>query len=470
MARLSMYAAAFVAATLLAIVCATPMSYTPVHGHMYMYTDPMMHAQQPVSTSMFHNPFMTETMPAHTAATAVNPMVDFNDVTKEAMPDFAAVAVSADSVWSLPAHTAATSFEAQMSNAKFETVDMSPPVVSRWTSLANWGGQCHSPATVVSKAGEGLDAFVVGTDGAIWYRAGHTGHLYDWQSLGGSANAGEKPAVANNKDETVSVLIRGSDSFVYFAHYDGSWAPFTKVGTLQTKYPPAVAKWFSRGLFIFATGVDGRMYKVERRHNSWWGGAGSWVAIGSETWSSGPAGVGVLHKNSQDVFCFVYSSNAELHYTRFQVTNAATGLQNRVGGWVATGQHGTLTKSPCTSYRDMGYDIAFRGSNANVVIGTYNLDVGELTFQNLGFNTVGAPAILSNDKGYIFLFALGTDDRIHTCGRSKATNPISNWFVLSNDVWKVDVTANERVGEKIMDIWCVDAYARLRHSSMNYPN
>lgn len=299
---------------------------------------------------------------------------------------------------------------------------------SHW---ATWKGKWTSDPQCASIHSEGLDAFTVGLDGHIYYRAEHHGHLHHWQKLYG-ATAKFPPAVAVQRDGTIDVVIHGSDNVIYYTRRDkkGEWQSFESLH-FRSYRRPGLAPWYHSGLFIFAIGTDGQMYKLERRHGEWFHGKHprDWVCLGG-SWTGGVTGGYISGQEvTNNVYVLAYDRNGYLQYTRFHVESGNSKLGNWVGHWTNLHVQGTLT--PALSSRSNGFDIVIRTTNGQLAVNSYDLRENSwLGWVHFRFTTYTIPGIASHSSGFLYLFALDNNQQMHVCHRRHPGADFTSWSNL----------------------------------------
>jgi spore germination protein YaaH len=190
-----------------------------------------------------------------------------------------------------------------------------------WQPWESLGGVATSDPTAVAWGNGRLDFFVRGTDKALYHRS-WSGAWSAWESLGGVFTSG--PDVSSWGPGRLDVFGRGTDMALYHRAWTGAgWDPYERVGGTFTSDPSAVS-WGSGHLDVFGRGSDGKLY-----HRAWTGAWSGWELLGGGLYSSPDAascGVGHL-----DVF--VVGSDSALYQIGF---NGAWGSWKRLGGrWTA---------------------------------------------------------------------------------------------------------------------------------------
>jgi hypothetical protein len=137
------------------------------------------------------------------------------------------------------------------------------------------GGTCMSPPRLASWGPNRLDAFVIGTDRALyhkWWDGSAWGpSVTDYEYMGGICTT--PPSVVAWGPNRLDVFVIGTDSALYHKWFDGAgsgWGPsvtdYEYMGGVCTSPPTAVA-WGPDRLDVFVTGTDSALY------HKWWDGS-----------------------------------------------------------------------------------------------------------------------------------------------------------------------------------------------------
>jgi hypothetical protein len=155
----------------------------------------------------------------------------------------------------------------------------------KWWDGSNWGpsvtgyeymgGVCMSPPRLATWGPNRLDAFVLGTDRALyhkWWDGSNWGpSLTGYEYLGGICMS--PPEVVAWGSDRLDVFVLGTDNAVYHKWWDGSnWGPsatdYEYLGGVCAS-PPRVVAWGENRLDMFVIGTDSALY------HKWWDGT-SW--------------------------------------------------------------------------------------------------------------------------------------------------------------------------------------------------
>lgn len=150
-----------------------------------------------------------------------------------------------------------------------------------WTPL---GGRLVQGADDASWASGRIDAFSVGTDGAVWHRAFNGAAWQPWESVGGAVTS-EPGAVAPSANR-VDVFVRGTDGGLWHRWWTGTaWSTWEGLGGKLSSGADA-ASWASNRLDVFARGTDGALWHRANNGTSWL----PWESLGGKL-GSGPGAV-----------------------------------------------------------------------------------------------------------------------------------------------------------------------------------
>ena len=303
------------------------------------------------------------------------------------------------------------------------------PSVSGWETM---GGVCTSPPTVASWGANRLDAFVVGTDRALyhkWWNGSAWGPAIDgYEYMGGVCMT--TPAVAAWGPNRLDVFVLGTDRALYHKWWNGSaWGPSVTGweslgGVCQS--PPTVVSWGPNRLDIFVTGIDSQLY------HKWWDGSAwgpsvtGWEAMGGaiigqpEVVSWGP--------NRLDVF--VVGTDSQLYHKWWNGSAWGPSLT----GYEAMG--GTIVGHPeAVAWGANRLDVFVTGVNSALYHKWWNGSAWgpSLTgYESLGGAMVGHPEAVAWGPNRLDVFVTGTDSALyHKWWNGSAWGPsVAGWESL----------------------------------------
>jgi hypothetical protein len=203
---------------------------------------------------------------------------------------------------------------------KSQTVPGSSPWTG-WTSLGGGIKADTSPAVARNSDGR-LQVFVVGTNNQLYYKtqmsAGSSTWSTSWTSLGGGLRASTDPTVIANDDGRLQAFVVGTNNALYYktqtaagsSTWSSSWTSLG--GGLRASTDPAVIANDDGRLQAFVVGTNNALYYKTQ------------TAAGSSTWSSSwtSLGGGIKADTSPDVArnsdgrlqVFVVGTNNALYY------------------------------------------------------------------------------------------------------------------------------------------------------------
>ena len=154
----------------------------------------------------------------------------------------------------------------------------------RWSGWSSLGGFTANGPGAVAWGANRLDLFVRGSDNALWHRPWtNTTGWGGWQPLGGILISG--PAVASIQVNNLDVVAVGRDNALWHIQWNGStWGSWESLGGIITTDPGAIAT--SGRLDVFGRGNDLAMWHRVRTGTTW----GAWESLGGG-FGTGPSAV-----------------------------------------------------------------------------------------------------------------------------------------------------------------------------------
>lgn len=223
--------------------------------------------------------------------------------------------------------------------------------------------------------------------------------------FGGPVSAGILPGLY--------VAVLGADKIVRIAHANNVEREWTMLAPspVELNSSPALVS-FSNALFVFALGVDRKVYYNVQASNGSWGG---WAAIPDGEAQDQPAAV-VLNNT---LYLFIRGTNDHMYFKT--LTQGWSGWQEVPGGGL------TSSGLAATVVQDRELHLFIRGTNNHVYT---NVFVGgsspphwaELPNGALISATPGAVAIGRS----VFVVVRGMGDHIHTHFRNPAGNFVTS--------------------------------------------
>lgn len=257
----------------------------------------------------------------------------------------------------------------------------------RWRDQGGWhweslGGTAMSDASAVSWGSGRIDVFMRGIGGTLWHRWYNNG-WFGWESLGGQLAS--EPAAISLASGSLDVFVQGTDTALWRAHYDPAGWRWSSLGG-RLAAAPGVASSAPGRADVLVEGLDLRLW-----HNTLIGAAASWEDVGGQL-ASGPSvtstGVGLL-----DVF----------------VRGADNGLLHAIfnGGWRIEADGGRLPGRPTAAWAGSGGAHAFVAGFDSVL---WHWTNG--AWDSLGGSVTGSVAAVSPAPGTLDIFALSTSNAL----------------------------------------------------------
>ena len=173
-----------------------------------------------------------------------------------------------------------------------------------WGPFASLGGICLYGSALASWGVNRLDAFVAGTDGALYQKFWNGDTWSGFVNLGGILVAA--PAAVSRAANRIDVVVVGTDSQLFHRAWNGAaWLPYVPLGGIVL-HGPAIAAAGPNRLDAFVIGTDNALYQKTWNGAAW----GPYVNLGGICIAS-PAAVSAA-PNQLDVFV-VGTNNAVFH-------------------------------------------------------------------------------------------------------------------------------------------------------------
>jgi len=171
---------------------------------------------------------------------------------------------------------------------------------STWTGWTYLGGGIKSDTSpAVARNSDGrLQVFIVGTNNQLYYKtqmsAGSSTWSSSWTSLGGGLRASTDPVVVANSDGRLQAFVVGTHNALYYktqtsagsSTWSSSWTPLG--GGIKADTSPAVARNNDGGLQVFVVGTNNQLYYKTQ------------TSAGSGTWSSSWTSLGGTLRENTD--------------------------------------------------------------------------------------------------------------------------------------------------------------------------
>lgn len=284
-----------------------------------------------------------------------------------------------------------------------------------WTTWYSLGGNFTGDPQLATNSDGRLEAAAVGTDGRLWHswQVAPNNGWTAWYAMGG-ALAG-MPAIASNRDGRLEVFVRGTDNVVWHAWQvapNNGWTQLYPMGG-ATASDPAVATNPDGRLEVFARGPDNAAW------HSWQVAAGSgwtqWYSLGGIL--SGTPAAAANADGRLEVFA-LGTDGALWH-----IWQIAAGT-----GWNQFGSlGGTLASGPSIGRNADGRLEVFALDASGHVGHIWQLapSSGWVPWSTLGTFVAGSiPGVGANADGRLELFARASDNAVW-----------HNWQTILNGGW-----------------------------------
>jgi hypothetical protein len=276
--------------------------------------------------------------------------------------------------------------------------EISLKFVSHWEPL---GGPIASAPDVASWGANRLDAFVRGTDNALWHRF-WDGTSWTWESLGGVISA--EPGVVSSGTGRIDVFIRGQELKLWHRAYDaanGGWGSWEDLGGVLGAGPDASSSGPGQ-VDVFIRGTEGGLWHRSMSAGGWT----DWQNVGrGAVFADKPSAVSANGRT--DVF--VHGTDRNLWHCSFDGTTCAS--WEMLGGPILDGP-GASTWGPNR------LDVFVRGTDSHLwhrwfngsTWSSWSNAIGVAGYLNAG------PSAVSPSPGRIDIFIRGFDSGLWHLG------------------------------------------------------
>ncbi|MFF0345973.1 M43 family zinc metalloprotease [Kribbella sp. NPDC004875] len=310
----------------------------------------------------------------------------------------------------------------------------------KWWDGAAWGpsvggyeylgGVCMSAPEVASWAANRLDAFVLGTDHALyhkWWDGSNWGpSVTGYEYLGGVCMS--PPRLATWGPNRLDAFVLGTDRALYHKWWDGSsWNGYEYLGGICLS-PPEVVAWGTDRLDVFVLGTDNAVY------HKWWDGS-NWgpSATGYEYLGgvcASPPRVVAWGANRLDMF--VIGTDSALYHKWWDGSSW--------NGWEYMG--GICTTPPTVvSWGSDRLDVFLLGTDSALYHKWWDGSAwgpSVTGYEYLGGICTDEPRVVSWDANRLDVFVTGTDKQLY-----------HKWW--DGSAWGPSVTGYEGLGGIISD-------------------
>jgi hypothetical protein len=288
---------------------------------------------------------------------------------------------------------------------------------ANWSAWASEGGVLTSDIAVGRNADGRLEAFVRGTDNALWHKwqVAPSGAWSGWVSLGGVLTS--NIAVASNADGRLEAFVRGTDNALWHCWQvapGGAWSGWTSLGGVLTS-EIAVGRNADGRLEVFVRGTDNALW--HKWQVSAGGGWSGWASRGGVL-TSNPT---VASNADGRLEAFVRGTDNALWHN-WQVTPGGAW-----SGWVSLG--GVLTSDTAVGLNADGRLEAFVRGTDNALWHKWQVTPGGAWsgWASLAGVLTSTIAVARNSTGRLEAFVRGTDNALWHTWQVAPSGAWSGW-------------------------------------------
>jgi hypothetical protein len=259
------------------------------------------------------------------------------------------------------------------------------------------GGVCMSAPEVASWGPDRLDAFVLGTDHGVyhkWWNGSAWGpSATGYEALGGICMS--PPRVATWGPDRLDLFVLGTDRAIYHKWWDGSaWNGYESLGGTCMS-PPQVVSWGPDRLDVFVLGTDNAIW------HKWWDGS-AWSGFESlgGVCTSPPT---VVSWGPDRIDLFVLGTDSALYHQSWNGT-AWSGFEN-LGGVCASAP-------TAVAWGPDRLDVFVLGTDSALYHQWYD-GTAWSGFEYLGGICVDEPRVTAWDSDRLDVFVVGTDGGLY---------------------------------------------------------
>jgi len=266
--------------------------------------------------------------------------------------------------------------------------------------LIKLGGSliASSPA-VCAQGSNSLYLFVNGTDSALWYTHWNGTTWSAWQSIGGVLTSA--PAVASQANGVIDVFVRGSDDAVWqktTSSNGTSWSGWTSLGgQIVSGTGPTVCAQSASSPDVFVQGTDHALWWKHWDGTTW----SAWKSLGG-TLTSSPA---AMSPGNGLADVFVRGANGAVYEKTTSNGGTSWSGWTSLGGQIPAG----TTPAAC-SWGSGRVDVFVQGTDSSLWHKTYTSSTWS-GWQSLGGVLTSSPAAAAAaGSSRIDVFVLGSDN------------------------------------------------------------
>jgi hypothetical protein len=301
------------------------------------------------------------------------------------------------------------------------------------TGYEYMGGVCTSPPEVATWGPNRLDAFVLGTDRAVyhkWWNGSSWGpSVTGYEYMGGVCTS--QPKVASWGPNRLDLFVLGTNRAMFHKWWNGSsWGPSVTGyenlgGTCMS--PPAVVSWGPNRLDAFVIGTNGALFHKWWNGSSWGPSVTGWESLGGVCAS--PPTVVAWGPNRLDVF--VIGTDSALYHKWWNGSSWGPS----VTGWEYMG--GVCTSAPAVaSWGPNRLDVFVTGTDSQLFHKWWNgssWGPSVTGYEAMGGTIIGEPRVVAWGPNRLDVFVTGTNGAL-----------FHKWWNGSS--WGPSVTGYENLG------------------------
>ncbi|MEU4392950.1 M43 family zinc metalloprotease [Kribbella sp. NPDC023855] len=288
-----------------------------------------------------------------------------------------------------------------------------------WNGYENLGGVGMSAPEVASWGPNRLDAFVLGTDHGLYHKWWDGTAWNGYEALGGICMS--PPRAAAWAENRLDVFVLGTDRALYHKWWDGTaWNGFEYLGGICMS-PPEVVAWGPDRLDVFVLGTDNAVY------HKWWDGTAwnDFEYLGGVC-ASPPTAV-AWGPNRLDLF--VIGTDSALYHKWYDGTSWSADWEN-LGG--------ICSSAPtAVSWAENRLDVFVVGTDSALYHQWWD-GTSWSGFESLGGICVDEPRVTSWGADRLDVFVVGTDGGLY-----------HKWW--DGTAWGPSITGYEALGGVVSD-------------------
>jgi len=267
-----------------------------------------------------------------------------------------------------------------------------------------------------------MEAFAIGTDGAVWhdYQVGVAAGWSGWGTLGGNFAAGSPISIAANQDGRLEIFVLGTDGRIWHQWQvvkNGPWSGFYGMGPAIFTQAPTVGRNADGRLEVFTVGNDGRLWHAWQHAAN--GPFSDFAQLGGNF--SAPPVLGRNHDGRLEVFC-VGNDGGLWHSYQVEKNNYFSSLSSMGGSFQKRKPAIGVNADGRLQIFLLGTDASLRQA-AQVAPNSY-----WTAFTSMGGLITHGPAVGRNADGRLEVFVVGLDGQLF---HSWQNTPGGGWSSFS---------------------------------------